>query len=271
MDPSLVDQILPFFNPTINYLTSEETVKALNKNLVAFPEVIRSLNDPQVDTDTYVLLSFLKSQNQESYVKVRGYGNLESCKEKAKQIVKSIDSRLPIAIARLGQWCYVTPDPKKVSKETIKLIDDKEVTHKEHVDTLLSEYEKNTKNEDEIKEVPQDLLGEDLISFIKEKVKMYESYKQIQFLNMKLSLLNERQSILLSINKQSSDKYEEIWFDEYLSQLAKVGIKTTNISIERLKEIENEIILINDVTNLKEKLRENESKYNSLRYSTVDF
>lgn len=271
MDPSLDDQILPFFDPKKPPLSTEETSAAVNSKLIAFPEVIRSLNDPQLNTETFVLLSFLKS-NDHSYVKVRGYGDLESCKEKAKQIVKSIDSRLPIAIAKLGQWCYVTSEPNKLSKETIKLIDDKEITQQEHVDLLLSEHEKNTALNEKPITRSNDEEKSDITVYIRRKVMMYETYKQIQFLNMKLSLLNERQTLLLHLNDNQRNEFEKEWYAEYLRQLLLVGIKDTNITSEKLKDIESEIPpLLFDSGDSKEKLKENEEKYNNLKYTTVDF
>jgi hypothetical protein len=268
MDPPLVDQILPFFNPKNRDLSDEETNSAITKNLVSFPEVIRSLNDPQLE-DTYVLLSFLVS-SPHNYVKVRGYGNLESCKKKAKQIVQSVDSRLPIAIARLGQWCYVTSDPIQVSKEKIKLIDDKEVTHKDHVNTLISEHEKN--QQANISEQPKvtNELKEDLNSYIREKVMMYETYKQIQFLTKKIELLEERQSLIRAINSEYFDEYEESWYREYLTQISKIGIKETNITIDMMKEIEGSIKKV-EGSDLRKRLDEVENKYNNLKYSSVDF
>jgi hypothetical protein len=271
MDPPLSDQILPFFKPNYDCLSVEETYSALNKNLIAFPEVIRYLTDPQKDGDSFVLLSFLKS-NEHCYVKVRGYGNLDTCKDKAKEIIKSVDSRLPIAIARLGQWCYVTSEPNLVSKETIKLIDDKEVSHKEHVEILISEHERTTKKvDDEINErdVKDAEIKDDLASYIREKVMIYETYKQIQFLTSKLNLLKERQSLLIAINKELAEKYESLWYDEYMAQLATSGIKSTNITPEKISQIEeeNRELLVGD----RKRLKEVEKEYNNLRYSAVEF
>jgi hypothetical protein len=268
MDPPLVDQILPFFNSLKSYLTIEETLSALDKKLVAYPEVIRSLNDP---SDDYVLLSFLKSP-QGCYVKVRGTGNLESCKEKAKNIIQKIDSRLPIAIAKLGQWCFVTTDPDQLSKETIKIIDDKEITHKEHVNILIDEHEKKIKGTEEKNErVSTTEMNDDLNSYIRRKVMLYETYKQIEFLDKKLSLLKERQSLLNSLNNESSDKFENLWYEEYRRQLSQVGIDKTNITLEKISQIESLTPLIVEKTQLVEKLTENENNYNNLKYSSVDF
>lgn len=270
MDPPLIDQIRPFFNPSKRHLTHEETSSAARIKLIPFPEVIRSVNDPQVDTDTYVLLSFLKS-TEHSYVKVRGFGNLESCKEKAKQIIKSVDSRIPIALARVGQWCYVTSDPAKHSKETVKIIDDKEITHKEHVELLISEHLKK-EQESESKEDSIDTpVSNDLHNYIREKVMLYETHKQIQFLKTKLDLLVERQSLLATINKKCSEKYENCWYAEYMKQLSVVGIKTTHITEDKISELEKEISLVEDEPDLKKKLKQNEDKYNGLRYAAVDF
>lgn len=270
MNIPLAEQILPFFDPSKRHLTTEETFAALHQKLVPFPEVIRSLNDPQ-DNDTFVLLSFLKSSN-DSYVKVRGFGNLDSCKEKAKTIMKTVDSRLPIAIARLGQWCYVTEKPDELSKETVKLIDGKEITHKEHVDVLLSEHE-NKKTDEVIEARNEPDVDEEntLLLYIRFKVMLYETYKQIQFLNMKLDLLKRRQVLINALNKNLSEKYENLWYDEYTSQLSKVGIKSTKITPEKLTEIEMLTDLPEDDIDFKKELKKNETNYNNLRYAAVDF
>ena len=135
---SISEQILPFFKPNEECLSNQQLSFAVRDKVIAYPEVVRSITDPR--NNDFVLLSFLTSP-EHNYVKVRGCGSLPECKEKAKEIIKSVDSRFPIAIAKLGQWCYITSDPEKVSKETIKIIDEKEVTHDENVDLLIKEHE----------------------------------------------------------------------------------------------------------------------------------
>jgi hypothetical protein len=276
MDPPLSDQLLPFFKPYAECLTQEQLMNAVQEKLVAFPEVVRTLNDPQTDEDKFVLISFLKS-NQHSYVKVRGYGTFETCRDRAKQIIKSVDSRLPIAIAKLGQWCYVTSDPKQVSKNTIKIVDDKEITQKEHVDLLLAEQEAKTKELDKsddidtrLKQISTVGKEDELHEFIRRKVMIYETYRQIEFLEKKLTLLHERQGLLILLT--SDNPLEHVWYKEYMNTLSRVGIKQSAITPEMLYEIQQkskESTMNKDEA--KETLTKNEEEYNKLRYSVSEF
>lgn len=267
-DLSLADQILPFFKPNTACLTDEETSSALQEKYIAYPEVIRSITDP--GENNYALLSFLKSHDH-SYVKVRGYGSLVECKDKAKSIIKLVDSRFPIAIAKVGQWVYVTSEPKEVSKETIKIVDEKEVTHKEHVDVLMAEHEKKITVAEESSANERHIDNKTpLEAFILSKVKVYETYKQIQFLDKKISLLKERQALLLKLIEDNS-QYETVWLKEYMTQLASVGIRESTITETVLKEaskMDLPKILCVDIT---KRLEEVESEYNKLRYSSVNF
>jgi uncharacterized protein DUF5832 len=286
---TLSEQLLPFFKPTAEPLTNEQTLSVLKEKFVAYPEVIRCLTD--TSCNEFVLLSFLKTA-EHSYVKVRGYGTINECNEKAKTIVKNVDSRFPIAIAKLGQWAYVTSDPDKVSKETVNVIDDKEITHSEHVDILINEHTtrqmRNEKEKDKDIHTRAATLTTDqrppLETFIYNKVKVYETNKQIEFLGKKLTLLKDRQALLKAII-QSDPQFEVCWLKEYKDQLLRVGIKESAITEDAIQTALNNIALPQIYTDthhdvampldiqcqLKKRLEEVENEYNNLRYAAVNF
>lgn len=271
---SLAEQILPHFKPGAPPLTFEETESCLKEKLVAYPSVLRSKND-HLSSD-YVLLSFLQSP-EGSYVKVRGVADsLEKSKKIATEIVKNIDSYIPIAISKMGEWCFVTNNPEKISQTQYKLIDEKLITHNENVEILKKEVENNTKNQVEKDErllskrieLLKENTEDNLKNYIRQKVMLFENEKQLIFAKKKIELFTRKKYLLACLLMKQSEKYDMSWFEDYKKDLLSFGSKPTEVTEEVIKKIQEDIDLSLEDRNeeeLQTELMSINTKLNELR------
>lgn len=242
----------PILNPSHPALTAEQTETAVKNNLHAYPEVIRSLNDP-VQGNNFVLLSFLEGvpeHGQEAirFIKVRDYGNLNFCTTRAKEIIQNTDSRIPIAIAKIGAWCRFTTDPSKFSSETINVIDGKDCTTvSDAASKLAKEFEQKKEDEEQEKEIARQRRSKVLAEadskqikfYILNKVKLFETNKQIKFITKKLECHKKRAEVLSALISKQSDMFEEDWHKKYMDMLMDEDVTKSDITVEVMKELEH--------------------------------
>lgn len=263
------------FDPNADPLTLKEAKEAIKDKLLAYPEVIRSIKIPS--NDEYVLLSFLIDKI--NYVRINGYGSLDYVKKKAIDIVKNYDSKLPMIIAKVGVWNPVTNEPNEISQETIKIVDDKVITHNENAKRILDirekEIEKNQNiKKDDLEHRAKTLLNVEetniLREYIRKKVMLYENERQLEHLKKKENLFEKRKNVLSCILLKTRDNFENKWYDDYLKELKNVGIKETQIKVDSLLEIENyysndELLKLSQ-EELEEKLSEIQYELNNLQF-----
>jgi hypothetical protein len=261
-DNILAEQVLPYFQPSAPSL--QEPVMS---KIVEYPEVIRSINDSP--TNDYVLVSFLKkNENDVCYVKIRGTGSKEECIEQAKYITQNIDSKFQIAIGQQGKWLYATNEPDKVSSDVVKLIDDKFVTHNEAVNILVKESSQKTKNIKDKQNLEERACNLDKVEcdnirdYINNKIKLYDTNKQISYVEEKLKMLLKKRDLQIQYNNLTNQNdYEAKYYPEYVKYLKDIGV-TTFIKKEELDvpEVSTDLTL-DEVT---EKLNETNYELNNL-------
>lgn len=274
MERTLAEQILPHFKPHTPPLSFEETQSCLKEKMVAYPSVLRSKDD-HLSSD-YVLLSFLQSP-EGSYVKVRGVSDsLEGCKKIATQIFQKIDSCIPIAISKMGEWCFVTNNPEKISQRQFKVIDEKMITHSENVEMLKKEVENNLKkqlNEDETSlknriESLKDYNEDTLKNYIRQKVMLFENEQQLNYAKKKVALFTRKKFLLACLLMKQSERYDMSWFEDYKKELSAVGSKPTEVTEDAIKRIQEEIDFSSeerDVAELQEELASVNAQLNDLK------
>lgn len=272
------DNFMAGFDPHAPPLTDEQATIAYKNLIVGYPEVVRSLHTPN-PLNEYVALSFLTSPIA-SYVKVCAVGSIDACNTRAREIIRNVDSRVPVAVGKLGSWCLVTNKPSLVSKETIRLVDNQEIVTEDHAEVLINKQTKEAQAAEALarKEINARVATltqeewDNTTAYIRKKVMLFENKKQIDFVKKKLDILQKRQSLLATILYLQRNQYESEWYSKYLETMKEVGMKETDITPDNIAELENDIdksLLDTPLEDLVESLQEVSLAYSQLTYVSM--
>lgn len=235
---SLESLIKPFYNPYAPPLTDKE-LEAAKREVVSFTRVIRSVSEKE---EGFAVLSFLKCDSGDSYVKLRGISQTkEGCNKIATKVLKRIDSKIPLVYVQAGAWIPVTNHPKRIATERFKVVDGALVPDAndeiDKTEKVLEQY-----YQDEDAEHSRELerrrallsartVDGDANAYVVKKMMLHETRKQIKFISEKLRLMKNREIALMDLMAHDSE-YEPVWFQEYEAKLGEIGQKPIELDAD---------------------------------------
>jgi hypothetical protein len=250
-DEGIKREIIQAFQPHTPPLTEHQLEAAQREKILAYPQIIRCLQD-RVCSDQLVLLSFLCGESGESYVKIRGIGDHNSLRERARQILQNEDSKTKMIFAPLGKWLPVTNEPEKFTcaNETIleetanslyaKMIKQRD-TELNRAKTALIQSAKPPLEDMAANEDEYDIATPRLSTYIHKRVCLKDVRLQERYFKAKLNLLESWISALINL-LSSYDAYDpslqKSWMSEY-KKIIKINEDKLGESVKDMLYVSN--------------------------------
>lgn len=235
---------------------------AVQGQLVKYPKLARSLDDPPIPGQQFVNLSYMlleepvdpetkkpwsqlseedrkKSKKVYGYVKFRGaWPTDESACRDAERLIKEVDSKFQVRVALAGQWIPITEDESKI-RDKIDVMTAEEAdkpalrdaalkkkrAEDERIQRELREHEEELKREAN-DTTPIEDLEKTLDGYVKKRVtsmKMLEMEEKYLYQLKALHYNMGRIAHELAVLERDHPDYAESWLDRYNIERRKYG------------------------------------------------
>lgn len=240
------------YDPSHPPLTSEETAEASKKLIRKYPAVDRHKIDPQLTGQVISNVSFmlLKEPTQDGvhgFIKIRGvWPDEERANVECENMIKNIDSTVPIHQLRVGYWHPLTNNEKYTSDQMDVQTRDCEMALRDRAAKQaalknaqlrkeLDERKEDLKNVEGSTDDPTSLNYYTMKKVSQNEIKGY--YKQaFDKLEKFKKDLKESERIIKDMNKKYP-KYQDMWLDNLNTQRVKAGLP--EITEDDLNKIES--------------------------------
>jgi len=235
------DWLVPGYPP----LSGEVGEAAVRGKTVYYPEVIRGQKDYPVPQQGMGLISFMLFREPKKlqsgaplygFAKMRGnYSDVDMCKSKASDIIRSQDSRSKIKVVEVGSWFPITEEERGIVEETVDVKEEETDKDKLREQAMKEEKAKAQRIMKELKDREKEITEsrdynedpESLDYYTMKMVAWQRLHEAIEIEKNKIKSLEEKWVVtrkLLSELDEKNPTYVEAYVKNLNKERRKAGI-----------------------------------------------
>lgn len=226
--------------PPLTEKEGDEAVKELNNKMYMFPRVERRFNDPPLNMQNIVLVSFIPAKGAlpdkhgiYGFAKIRGTFSSEyEAEERAEYLIRNVDSYHTIYHARVG--CPIPMTEKQNYSASHKEIDVKQQMEESISKSVKSKKEDEARQISEIKKQEEELLAD----VSKKELDPYDKYTELRTKKAQVSWayldtikkLEEMKNIIIKTRKEIEEmekvdeEYKKVYYKKFIDSRERAGI-----------------------------------------------
>jgi len=248
-----------WFNPEYPPLKSTDDIgkASVNGQVIEYPQVVRKMVDPVISGQEYGNISFMLFEKPRmfrgkpiyGYAKMRGnHSNSDACRFDAYRIIREVDSKFQVRIAKVGNWVPITENDSVVED----LYDVRNNDEEKHLrDEIVKEKEKESRRlANEIREAEEALkTGDDIYDkpesldfYTMKRVTEMRIVEAVEIAERKLKELYNTLAethMILHILDEKNPEYKNEWIDNYNFERSKTSIQPFVPSSKQFELFEN--------------------------------